>query len=98
MQKPKADIYVEFERGGVAISKTPQQAYLTFYTKLNRIVTEVPVPYYLFSQTNVKEIDRMIKSSWSQATQFAPEKALSPPSDIIITDIVFAIKELLDIK
>ena len=97
MQKPKADKYIEFNLGGAGIIGRPQNVTLFFYTKLNRIVTETIVPFYLLSDINSKDINNMIKSAWSNAVEFTSPNALSQPNNKKVQEIVDAISELLGI-
>jgi hypothetical protein len=96
--QPKGNRHIDFERGGVSLTKAPTKVWLTFHTRNNRVISEVPFPYYLFSKDNERECEPMVKTAWKNAASMAPEKVFSRPEDEKITTIVSTIKELLKAK
>lgn len=93
---PRSDDQVKFDNGGVLLNKASTQIWLQFHSQLNRVITEIPVPYYVFEKANKKETESMIETAWNAACEFASSKSLSRPDRKTVSNIAKAAQELLD--
>lgn len=98
MKPPDGDVTIKFDLGGVALNKATTQVWMTFFSRTNREITDIPIPYYVFTGTNKSEARSMIETAWRQAAEFSSEKSFSRPSKKAVSEIHDALKELLEVK
>jgi hypothetical protein len=99
MELPKADEYIMFPLGGVALTKgIANNVYMSFFSAHMRVINETSVQSYLLQGGNLRDINEMIHSAWSFACERASAKQITRPSDEVVKDIVRAMQELLGLE
>lgn len=99
MELPKADEYIMFPVGGVALTKgIANNVYMSFFSAHMRVINETNVQSYLLQGGNLRDINDMIHTAWSFACERASAKQITRPNDDKIKDIIMAMQELLGLE